>query len=102
MHWYHYLAAFWAGMFLSNSVPHLIKGVSGDFFPTPFAKPPGKGLSSPIVNVTWALFNLAVTGLLFKVAKFSADDYLAVLICFIGFAFMSFFSAKNFVNKEKI
>jgi len=102
MNWYHYFAAFWAGMFFSNFVPHFIKGVSGDFFPTPFAKPSGKGMSSPAVNVAWALFNLVVACLLFKVSKISTDNYLAVLICFIGFAFLSFFSAKNFVNKDKI
>ena len=51
-------ACFFSGMFLANSVPHFIHGISGDPFPTPFAEPPGKGLSSPTVNVAWAFANI--------------------------------------------
>jgi hypothetical protein len=54
MLWYHYVACFFAGVFLTNAIPHFVHGVSGDNFPTPFAKPPGKGLSSPRINVVWA------------------------------------------------
>jgi hypothetical protein len=43
MEWYHYFSGFLSGAFLSNSVPHFAKGVCGDKFPTPFAKPHGKG-----------------------------------------------------------
>jgi hypothetical protein len=64
MYWYHYLAYFFGGAFLSNSLPHLINGVSGRSFQSPFAKPPGKGLSSSTVNVLWGFFNLAVAYLL--------------------------------------
>jgi len=52
MKWYNYVACFFAGVFLANVVPHFIHGVSGDSFPTPFANPPGKGLSSPISQCT--------------------------------------------------
>jgi len=45
-------------MFFTNAVPHFVKGICGDRFPTPFAKRPGKGQSSPTVNVLWALLNL--------------------------------------------
>jgi len=51
MQWCHYLAALLSGMFLANFVPHFVKGVCGDKFPTPFANPRGIGLSSPTVNV---------------------------------------------------
>lgn len=51
MNWYNYVACFLAGVFLTNMVPHFINGVSGGKFPTPFANPPAKGLSSPTVNV---------------------------------------------------
>ena len=57
MEWYNYFSGFCAGAFLANFVPHFVKGVCGDKFPTPFAKPPGKGLSSPMVNVLWGLLN---------------------------------------------
>jgi len=102
MEWYHYLAGFFAGAVLANFVPHFTKGIAGDAFPTPFAKPPGKGLSSPVVNVLWALFNLIVGYLLFKFSKVSSDNNLSLILFFIGFAFLSIFGATNFVNKDKI
>jgi hypothetical protein len=60
MHWYFYLSYFFGGAFLANAVPHFVNGVSGRPFPTPFASPPGRGLSSPMVNVLWGSFNLAL------------------------------------------
>jgi hypothetical protein len=41
-------------------VPHIVNGISGRAFQSPFAKPPGQGLSSSTVNVLWGFFNLAV------------------------------------------
>ena len=64
MRWYHYIAFFFGGAFLMNSVPHLIAGVMGSPFQTPFASPPGEGLSSSMVNVLWGMFNLLVAYLL--------------------------------------
>jgi hypothetical protein len=58
MDWYIYVAYFFGGAFLGNFVPHFVNGVSGQKFPSPFSKPPGKGLSSPLVNVLWGLLNL--------------------------------------------
>jgi hypothetical protein len=37
-----------------------VNGISGRAFQSPFAKPPGQGLSSSVVNVLWGFFNLAV------------------------------------------
>jgi hypothetical protein len=51
MNWYNYVACFFAGAFLANVVAHFFHGISGDRFPTPFARPPGRALSSPTVNV---------------------------------------------------
>lgn len=71
MAWPHYLAWFFAGAFLVNAVPHVVNGVMGRAFQTPFAKPPGEGLSSSTVNVLWGFFNLAVGYLLlFRVGTF--------------------------------
>jgi hypothetical protein len=72
MRWYHYVAYFFGGAFLVNSVPHFTNGVSGRAFPTPFALPPGQGMSPAIVNVLWGLFNLVIGYLLVcRVGNFS-------------------------------
>lgn len=100
MPWYNYLAAFFAGAFLANTVPHFVKGVCGDPFPTPFAKPPGKGLSSPPVNVAWALFNLVVAYLLLKTGQVSSEHRLPLLLCFVGFAALSLLGSVEFQKKH--
>ena len=86
MPWYLYLASFFAGVFLANALPHLVYGIAGDRFPTPFAKPPGKGLSSPTVNVLWSLANLVVTYALFSVGLVIAGGLLVHAVAFAGFA----------------
>jgi hypothetical protein len=89
MTWYNYTASFFAGMFLANVVPHFVHGISGDRFPTPFADPPGKGLSSPTTNVVWALINLIVGYVLFRVGKVSSGSNLALTVFFAGIAALS-------------
>ncbi|KVM73492.1 hypothetical protein WJ59_02595 [Burkholderia gladioli] len=62
----HLLTSFLAGAFLCNCIPHLVAGLQGRPFPTPFATPRGVGLSSPLVNFLWGAFNLAVGLLRFE------------------------------------
>jgi hypothetical protein len=57
MAWSLLLVRFLAGIFLANGVPHFVHGLSGKAFPTPFARPPGVGDSSPIVNILWGFAN---------------------------------------------
>lgn len=64
MHWYVYVGYFFGGAFFANALPHLIAGVSGQPLQSPFASPPFRGLSSPTVNVAWALANLFFAHLL--------------------------------------
>ncbi len=99
MKWYHYISCFFAGLFIANVVPHLIHGVSGDPFPTPFANPPGKGLSSPTVNVIWALFNLLVGYLLFGGGKISKSNKWSLVVFFIGIITMSVMLSYAFMDK---
>jgi hypothetical protein len=47
-----------AGALLVNALPHLMSGLMGREFPSPFAKPPGRGNSSAVVNVIWGFANL--------------------------------------------
>jgi hypothetical protein len=100
MSWYDYVACFFAGMFLANFVPHYVYGVCGDRFPTPFAKPPGKGLSSPTVNVIWGLFNLAVGYVLFRVGKVSAENCSTLVVFFAGIVVISVMASVRFAEKH--
>jgi hypothetical protein len=99
MKWYHYIACFFAGLFLANTVPHFIHGISGDKFPTPFSNPPGKGLSSPTVNVLWALFNLIVGYLLYRAGKISKTNTTGIIILFLGIVAMSILLSIGFADK---
>jgi hypothetical protein len=72
MVWYHYLLEFLGGAFLANGVPHVVHGISGAAFQSPFAKPPGVGESSPLVNVVWGFVNL-VAGLVLLHFFWSSD-----------------------------
>jgi len=89
MSWYNYVFCFFAGMFLANVVPHFVHGISGDPFPTPFAHPPGKGLSSPTTNVVWGLVNLIVGYVLVRTGKVSSGGNLALAVFFAGVAALS-------------
>src|SRR6202795_487839 len=100
MRWYNYLACFFAGIFLANVVPHFVHGISGDRFPTPFAHPLGKGLSSPTVNVVWALFNLAAGYILFRVGKVASGNNSALVSFFAGIVAISTMLSVQFAKKE--
>jgi len=55
---------FLSGMFLFNSLPHLISGAIGNRHMTPFGKD-----SSAILNVGWGFLNLAVAVLILSLAS---------------------------------
>lgn len=58
MRWYHMVAYFFGGALLANAVPHFVSGVTGHPFQSPFAHPPGEGLSSAPINAAWGFANL--------------------------------------------
>jgi hypothetical protein len=100
MHWYQSVACFFAAMFLTNVVPHFVSGICGDRFPTPFAHPAGRGLSSPRVNVAWVLLNLVVGYVLFRVGRVLSGDGLTLLVFFAGVAVMSLVLSVQFAKKQ--
>ena len=51
---------FFAGALLCNCIPHLVAGLQGASFPTPFAKPRGVGQSPPLLNFVWGAANLVL------------------------------------------
>jgi len=97
MHWYCYLSYFFGGAFLANALPHIGNGISGRPFQSPFATPPGKGLSSSTVNVLWGFFNLVVAYLLIcRVGTFDLQNTLHVLAASAGMLLISLMSARVF------
>jgi hypothetical protein len=72
MSWLCDIAYLFGGAFLSNAVPHFVAGVLGRPFQTPFASPPGRGLSTSTVNVLWGFANVVVAYVL--LARVGAFD----------------------------
>ena len=66
------VAYFFGGVFVTNAVPHVVSGLMGRALQTPFAKPPGRGLSSSRTNFFWGFANLVVGWAL--VARVGAFD----------------------------
>ncbi len=100
MQWYNYVEAFFGGVFIANFCPHFVRGVTGAKFPTPFAKPPGRGLSSAPVNVLWALANLVAGFVLLTFGQFSSGNYPALIAAFAGFAFMGTMMSQVFAQRS--
>ncbi len=97
MNWLHLVSYFFGGIFLANAIPHLVSGMMGQPFQSPFAKPPGEGLSSSTVNVLWGDFN-AVVGyfLVVRVGNFDLRALGDVLALALGVLLISLFSARHF------
>jgi hypothetical protein len=95
--WTIYLLQFVSGLFLANGVPHFVQGVSGHWFQTPFASPPGVGESSPVINVLWGFLNLAVGfALLFAFAPKGSDGVAEWSLVGLGALAMAVFLARHF------
>jgi hypothetical protein len=93
----HDLAYFFGGAFAANAVPHYVSGVMGRPFQSPFAKPPGQGLSSSSVNVLWGFLNLVVAYLLIlRVGTFDARALDQIAALGAGALLMSVVSARAF------
>jgi hypothetical protein len=101
MPWHDVVAYFFGGAFLANFVPHFVAGVSGRSFPSPFATPPLRGLSSPVVNVLWGLFNLAAAyTLLVVVGSLDLRHVAHVAISAAGFALASVGVARSLARLQ--
>jgi hypothetical protein len=97
MNWLHLVSYFFGGAFLANAVPHFVSGTLGRPFQSPFAKPPGQGLSSSTVNVVWGLFNAVISYLLIlRVGHFDIHSTTHVLVLTLGALFISIQSARHF------
>src|SRR5437879_1727584 len=73
MKWYHYLACFFAGVFLIHVVPHLLGGMSA-------------------INIAGVLVSLGGGGLLLWLGRFSVRNGRAVVVVLLGMAAVLIFA----------
>src|SRR6204780_3866101 len=97
MNWLHDLSYLFGGAFLAHAVPHFVSGVMGRPFQSPFAKPPGKGLSSSTVNVLWGFANLVIAYcLVVRVGHFDLRAVDNIASCGLGLLLIGVMSARMF------
>ena len=97
MSWLYAVSYFFGGLFLANATPHFVSGMMGRSFQSPFAKPPGEGLSSSTVNVLWGFFNGAAGyALVCRIGDFGLRNTGDVLACGAGVLSIALYSARHF------
>jgi hypothetical protein len=97
MRWYHDMAYFFGGAFLVNDIPHFVSGVTGHPFRSPFATPPGEGLSSAWVNVLWGSAKFVIAYLLLaNVGRFEFRRWRNVLVAGAGGLAMALMLSHSF------
>jgi hypothetical protein len=95
--WLHLVSHFFGGAFLTNSIPHFVSGLMGRPFQSPFAKPPGEGVSSSTVNVWWGAFNLVVGYfLVLQVGEFALRNWPDATALGLDVLMMALISARLF------
>ncbi len=77
-----FIIAFAFGFSVTNSLPHIIPGIHGKPFYSPFATPPARGKSSAVVNVLWGFANLVVAYILLVGTDIYLRNYVEG-ICFL-------------------
>jgi len=97
MNWLWLVSYYFGGAFAANAIPHCVSGMMGRSFQSPFAKPPGQGLSSATVNVVWGFFN-AVAGYLLvaRVGAFDPRSTTHILAFGFGALVIGIFTARHF------
>jgi len=97
MSWLVLVSYFFGGAFLANAIPHVVSGMTGRPFQSPFAKPPGEGLSSSTVNVAWGFFNIVVGYVLVcRVGNFELKGLADTVALGAGAFLMALFLARQF------
>ena len=97
MPWLALLSYFFGGAFLANAIPHFVSGMMGRPFQSPFAKPPGQGLSSSTVNVLWGFLNIVVGYVLVcRVGDFALKDTTDAVALGLGGLLTALLLARHF------
>jgi hypothetical protein len=92
----HFLLCFLGAAFATNAVPHFVSGVSGRAFQSPFADPPGIGLSSARANVLWGFANAVLAWLCLVPSHASLAAWPDALAMAAGALAMGLFAAHHF------
>jgi hypothetical protein len=87
---------FFAGAFLCNSIPHLVAGLQGRKFPTPFSIPATIGYSSALTNMFWGVANAVAGLLLTDAAPITVGLNAGCISAFLGAIGTGIFVAKHF------
>ena len=97
MAWHTYLSYFFGGALLANAIPHFVSGMMGKPFQSPFAKPPGEGLSTSTVNALWGFANFVIGYVLIVcVGNFDLRTADNVVASGVGVLLMSVIAARMF------
>lgn len=97
MYWLNDVSYFFGGAFLANAVPHFVSGMMGRPFQSPFAKPPGQGLSSSTVNALWGFANFVIAYLLIvRVGNFDLRATDNAIALGVGVLVICVMSARSF------
>ena len=97
MNWTTDISYFFGGVFFANAIPHIVSGMMGHAFQSPFAKPIGEGLSSSTVNVVWGFFNVIVAYILiFYVGTFRFHSTSDIFSVGLGAFLIAIFNARHF------
>ncbi|SMG57895.1 hypothetical protein [Paraburkholderia susongensis] len=97
MNWIHDVSYFFGGAFLANAIPHFVSGMMGRAFQSPFAKPPGEGLSSSTVNVLWGFANFVIAYVLIaRAGNFDLRTVDQIIAVGAGILLMGLMSARLF------
>ncbi|MGH6617660.1 hypothetical protein [Sphingomonas sp.] len=97
MSWPHLLSYFFGGAVLANAVPHLVSGMMGRPFQTPFATPRGEGLSSSTLNMVWGFANLVLGYFLVcRVGYFDLRNAAHALALGLGMLLLGLMIARHF------
>lgn len=89
------------GAFLANAAPnaapHFVSGMMGRAFQSPFAKPPGQGLSSSTGNVLWGFANFVFAYyLLVCVGHINLQAADQIIAAGMGVLLIGLFSGRGF------
>lgn len=97
MQWMDLVCYLFGGAFLANAIPHVVSGLMGRSFQSPFAKPRGEGHSSSTVNVLWGFLNVAIGYLLvLRVGNFDPRSTADIVALGLGALLIGLFLARRF------